>query len=93
MPDPIGMYIDHFLVGVFVPLSPPQESPLPEKSPPHSGGDRSLFLSKKVPLTVGVTPPFFSSDSPPGSPLLWGWILKFPKVKELQYELFQSSEK
>ena len=49
----IGMYIDHFLVGEFVTPSPPQESPLPPKSPPHSGGDPSVFLSKKVPLTVG----------------------------------------
>ena len=43
------MYIDHFLVGVFVPLSPPQESPYP----------------KKVPLTVGVTPPFLSPKKSP----------------------------
>ena len=66
------MYIDHFLVGEFVPLSHPQESPLPPKSPPHCGGDPSVFVSKKVPLTVRGTPPFFSNDSPPESPPLWG---------------------
>ena len=69
----IGMYIDHFLVGEFVPPSPPPKSPPhPQKSHPHSGGDSSDFSSKKVTPTVGVTPRFSPAESPPESPLLWG---------------------